>query len=102
MGKPWKYSIGGDGADTKIAFFFGLPFGIAGRIARSIRATQGADRESSLADEEEQIGSLLGWVEGAFGQEWTGDCDNAYAVVASMIPNIEIAMETQPCQFDYA
>ena len=39
----------------KIAFFFGLPFGVAGRIIRLVWATHGTDRVVSLADEEEQI-----------------------------------------------
>ena len=53
MGKPWEDAISSDGADEKTAFFFGLPFGIAGNIVRFILVTQGADARYSLADEEE-------------------------------------------------
>ena len=34
MGKALEYSIEADSADRRTAFFFGLPFGIAGRIIR--------------------------------------------------------------------
>lgn len=57
----------------KTAFFFGLPFGVAGRIIRLVRATHCADRLVSLADEEEQIESSWGvedW--GAVGLDWNG------------------------------
>ena len=50
MGESLEYSIGDDSADVETAFFFGLPFGVAGRITRLIRATQGADRLFSLAN----------------------------------------------------
>ena len=53
MGKPLEYSMGGDNADWETVFFFGLPFGIAGRIIRLIQAMYGADRIFSLANEEE-------------------------------------------------
>ena len=44
----------------KTAFFFGLPFGVAGRIIQLVQATHGADGFFSLADEEEQIDLLWG------------------------------------------
>lgn len=55
----------------KIAFFFGLPFGVAGRIIRLVRATHGADTFVSLADEEE---SLVYYGERKSGalSEWDG------------------------------
>lgn len=55
MGKPLEYSMGGDNADWETVFFFGLPFGIAGKIIRLIQAMYGADRIFSLANEEEQV-----------------------------------------------
>ena len=53
MGKPLAYSMEGDNADWETVFFFGLPFGIAGRIIRLVQVTYGADRIFSLANEEE-------------------------------------------------
>lgn len=55
MGKPSESSIGRYSADRKTAFFFGLPFGVAGRILRSTQAWQDADRRFSLANEEEPL-----------------------------------------------
>lgn len=60
MGKPLGSTISSDSADRKTAFFFGLPFGIAGRIIRLVQARQGTDRNPSLANEEEQMISFWG------------------------------------------
>lgn len=105
MGKLSQYSIGGDSADRKTAFFFSLPFGIAGRIIQFIQATQGADQLFSLANEEEQIDSFSGkedW--GGFGQQRTSSYEepyDAYAVVACMFLYVSIAMENYTRQFGY-
>ena len=53
MGKRSEDSIGGDGADGNAAFFFGLPFGVAGKVVRLIWFGWSADGIYSLADEEE-------------------------------------------------
>ena len=71
MGKKMEYSIGDDSADRKTAFFFALPFGVAGRIIRILQPRQCTDRMFSLANEEEQIDSFWGKEDGgAIGQEW--------------------------------
>lgn len=49
-----------DSADRTTAFFFGIPFGVAGRrIVRLVKVTHRADRFGSLANEEEQIGRFV-------------------------------------------
>ena len=99
MGKPSESSIGRYSADRKTAFFFGLPFGVAGRILRSTQARQDADRRFSLANEEEP---LEYW--GSFGQEWMSGYEephDAYAVVACMLMYISIAMENYTRQAGY-
>lgn len=41
MGKPLEHAIAGDDADGKTAFFFALPFGVAGKIIRFISGYAG-------------------------------------------------------------
>ena len=86
MGKLLELAIGSDGADGETAFFFGLPFGVAGKTTRSIQAALAADRSLSLANEEEQIDAFWGTEDwGAFGYRWTSGYEEHYdadAVVA--------------------
>ena len=107
MGKPLGYSIGGDGADGKTAFFFGLPFGVAGKTTLSIQAALGTDRISSLANEEEQIDAFWGTEDGEWGRFRTRKDERLRGALqciccGCMLLCISIAMDHFTSQFGHA
>lgn len=103
MGESLEYSIGDDSADMEAAFFFGLPFGVAGRITRLIRARQDTNKLFSLANEEEQVDSIGGMKTGLLldRNRLQGAFQFTFCVVALMLLCILIAMEIYTSRWGY-
>lgn len=78
----WRVcSTAEDEADEGTAFFFGLPFGIAGMIRHHVVCSVIADQTSSVANKEEPLGWLRDrMARGELAQRWLQWAAESYTI----------------------